>query len=109
MGGEGNGFRPMEAVLAALGSCAVIDIVGILKKQKQDVTDIAIDVEGERAQGRVTSPFTAVTLLFTVTGRELDRGKVEKAVALGVEKYCSVGEMVAKTATISHRTLVVDA
>ena len=93
IGGQGLGVRPMELVLMALGSCGVLDLVCILKKQRQDVKDISVSVEGERAD-RVPAVFTRIHILFKITG-DVDQTKAEKAAELAVKKYCSVQDMLA--------------
>ena len=91
IGGDESGFRPMQIVLAALGSCAGIDIVNILKKSRQDFDALDIEIEGEREPGAVPAPFKSIKARYIVRGRNLDKAKVDRAVQLGVEKYCSVG------------------
>jgi len=91
IGGKGLGVRPMELVLMALGSCGVFDVVCILKKQRQDVKDISVSVEGERAD-KIPSVFTRIHILFKITGN-VDQAKAEKAAELAVKKYCSVQDM----------------
>jgi len=93
IGGQGLGVRPMELVLMALGSCGVFDLVCILKKQRQEVKDISVSVEGERAD-KVPSVFTRIHILFKITGK-VDQTKAEKAAELAVKKYCSVQDMLA--------------
>lgn len=93
VGGEGRGMRPMELLLAAIASCASMDIVHILRKQGEPLDDLEVHVEGDRKDA-TPAPFTAVRLRFVAHGkaaeRPLDLHKVERAVSLGVEKYCSV-------------------
>jgi len=93
IGGQGLGVRPMELVLMALGSCGVLDLVCILKKQRQDVKDILVSVEGERAD-KVPAVFTRIHIHFKITG-DVDQVKAEKAAELAVKKYCSVQDMLA--------------
>jgi putative redox protein len=101
VGGENKGFRPMQMLLAALGGCSTIDIVSILKKQRQPVDDIAITVEGEREPGVEPSLFRDIRVHFTLKGN-LDEDKVRKAVELSMEKYCSVAKTLEKTAAITY-------
>jgi putative redox protein len=101
VGGENKGFRPMQMLLAAMGGCSTIDIVSILKKQRQTVDDIAITVEGEREPGVEPSLFRDIHVHFTLKGN-LDEDKVRKAVELSMEKYCSVAKTLEKTATITY-------
>lgn len=87
IGGEGRGMRPMELMLTSLASCAAMDVVHILRKQKEPLETLRIEVEGERAE--VTpAPWTRVHIVF-VANAGLDEHKLRRAAALGVEKYCS--------------------
>lgn len=101
VGGIDAGARPMELVLMAVGSCASMDIVSILKKQKQELKDIKINVEGERDYDQTPAIFTEIDVTFILFGN-LDRNKVEKAVTLSMEKYCSVSAMLEKTVRINY-------
>lgn len=93
IGGEGLGVRPMELVLMALGSCSSFDLISILKKQRQNIQDISISVEGERAD-TVPAVFTSIRMTFQLKG-DIDQAKAEKAAELAVKKYCSVHDMLA--------------
>lgn len=93
IGGEGKGVRPMELVLMALGSCSVFDLSTILKKQRQDVQDIQVEVAGER-RDEVPNIFTKIHISFTLKG-DIDIEKAQKAAELAVKKYCSVHDMLA--------------
>ena len=99
-GGENAGARPMETVLVGLGGCSAIDVMLILKKSRQQVTDCQIDIEAERADA-VPAVFSKIHVSFIVTGDNLDAKKVNRAVALSMEKYCSVTRMLEKTADIT--------
>ena len=101
IGGGNNGMRPMQLLLAAMGGCSSIDIINILKKQRQDLKDIKITVTGEREKDAVPSLYTEVHAHFKLYGN-LDPDKVEKAVALSVDKYCSVAKTLEKTAKVTH-------
>lgn len=100
-GGRNLGLRPMEMMLLGLGGCTAFDVVMILKRGREPVTDCIVELDGERAP---TDPkvFTKVTMRYIVTGRGLDRRKVERAVQLSADKYCSATAMFAKTAEIAH-------
>lgn len=91
IGGEGLGVRPMEMVLMALASCSSLDLVSILKKQKQDLQDISVSVEGERRE-ELPPVFTKINMSFTLKG-DVDPAKAERAAELAVKKYCSVHDM----------------
>ncbi len=101
VGGVGGGFRPMQLLLAGIAGCSVIDLIGILVKQRQRIDDLEIVVDGTRAEGVVPAPFTDIHLHYILTGR-LDRPRVERALYLAVEKYCSVGAMLGKSATVGY-------
>ena len=101
IGGTNQGMRPMQMLLAVLGGCSSIDVISILKKQKQDVKDIRITVTGNREQEAIPSLYKDVHLLFKLYGN-LDSDKVQKAVSLSVEKYCSVARILEKTASITY-------
>jgi putative redox protein len=90
IGGDESGFRPMELVLAGLASCSGIDVVNILRKSRVPFTSVDIDVDGDRKEGTIPSPFTKIHIKFMIHGEGVDRVKAEKAVALSLEKYCSV-------------------
>lgn len=89
IGGENKGMRPMQLLLTSVAACSVFDIVSILKKQREPVEDIQIRAKGERAESGDVKPFTAIHLIFEFTGK-LNEKKVNRAVSLSVEKYCSV-------------------
>ena len=102
IGGENKGFRPMQMLLAALGGCSSIDVVSILKKQRQVLETFDIEIEGEREAGKEPSLFQDILVTFKLTGASLDPEKVKKAVALSMDKYCSVAKTLEKTATIKY-------
>lgn len=90
-GGGDTGFRPMQAVLAAMAGCSAIDIVAILKKYRQPATALRIRVQGERQKDVVPALWERVHMEFDLVG-EIDRDKAERACALSVDTYCSVAE-----------------
>ena len=90
-GGNDYGFRPMQLLLAALGSCSAIDIVSILKKGRQQIDAFEIVIEGERESGGLPSLWKEVRMQFFLTGA-LQEGLTYRACALSIEKYCSVAE-----------------
>lgn len=106
-GGKNLGVRPMEMLLLGLGGCSAFDVVLILRKARQQVTDCTADLSAERAD---TDPkvFTKIHVRFTVTGKALDPRRVEQAVHLSAEKYCSASIMLGKTAEITHDFVVVE-
>jgi putative redox protein len=100
VGGEGRGARPMELLLAALGGCSAIDVIGILGKQRQAVEDVTVAVEGDRAPGE-PSVFRRIHVHFTLRG-PTDPPAVARAVALSMDKYCSVARILEQSAAITH-------
>ena len=97
-GGSNYGFRPMQLILSALGSCSAIDMVSVLKKQRQTVDQFKIKVEGEREQDAIPSLWKSIKLSFELHGN-IDKEKAEKAGALSIEKYCSVAETLRRGGT----------
>ena len=106
-GGQNKGPRPMEMLLMGMGGCTSFDVVLILKKSRQDIRDCVAEITAERAE---TDPkvFTKIHIHFVVTGKDLDPKRVEKAVTLSEEKYCSASIMLGKTAEISHDIEIVN-
>ncbi|MFL6547726.1 MAG: OsmC family protein [Povalibacter sp.] len=107
-GGRNVGFRPMEMLLLGLAGCSAFDVVLILKRGRADITDCVVEVDADRAE---TDPkvFTNIRLRYIVTGRNLDRNKVERAVKLSEEKYCSASAIIGKTAQMTHEVEIRDA
>ena len=101
VGGRNLGVRPMEMLLLGLGGCAAFDVVSILQKSRQNVVDCEVLIESERSED-IPKVFTRINMLFVVSGRNLKDAKVEKAVSLSADKYCSASEMLGKTAKITH-------
>lgn len=87
IGGEGRGMRPMELLLSAAASCSAMDVLNILRKQREPLEHLSIEIEGVRADA-VPAPFTQLTLVFHARG-PVDAHKLQRAVGLAVEKYCS--------------------
>lgn len=89
VGGKNTGVRPTELLLIGLGGCSGMDIVSILKKKKQDITGLEINVKGEKAEN-YPKRFTEIEIEFVVTGHNISEEAVKRAVGLSMEKYCSV-------------------
>ena len=108
VGGRDLGVRPMEMLLMGLGGCTAVDVVLILRRGREKVTDCIVELDAERAE---TDPkvFTRIALRYLVTGHGLSPAKVERAIALSHEKYCSATAMLAATAEISHTFEIRDA
>jgi putative redox protein len=107
-GGQNLAPRPMETVLAGTGGCTAYDVVLILKRGRHQVQGCSVRLTSERA---ATDPkvFTRIHMHFVVTGRALDRGAVERAIALSHDKYCSASIMLAKTAEITTSFELIEA
>ncbi|WP_455367170.1 OsmC family protein [Kaarinaea lacus] len=101
LGGRELGIRPMEMILLGTGGCTAFDVVHILKKSRQPITDCVAELSAERAE---TEPkvFTKIHIHFIVTGRNLPEKHVERAVNLSADKYCSATQMLGKVAEITH-------
>lgn len=106
-GGRNAGLRPMEAVLIGVGACSAFDVVSILKKARQAVSDCVVELEADRA---ATPPrvFTQVRMRFVVTGKQLRASAVERAVNLSAEKYCSATAMLRPAVDIRHEFEIVE-
>lgn len=100
-GGRNLGVRPMEMLLLGLGGCTAFDVVHILKKSRQLVTDCVAEIEAQRTS-EDPKVFSTIHVHFTVTGKGLDDKRVARAVQLSAQKYCSASIMLGKTATITH-------
>lgn len=100
-GGRNLGPRPMEMLLLGAGGCSSIDVIMILKKSRQAVSDCYVELEAERAE---TDPkvFTRIHMHFVVKGKDIKPEAVEKAVKLSAEKYCSASIMLGATAAMTH-------
>lgn len=101
-GGRNLGIRPMESVLIGLGACSAFDVVLMLKKARQNVSDCEVVLEAERADA-IPAVFTKIEMVFQVAGVGLSEKQVNRAVALSAEKYCSVSKMLEETVEITHR------
>ena len=100
-GGRNLGIRPMEAVLIGLGSCTAFDVVAILKKSRQTVTDCVVELSADRAD-QAPKVFTRIHLVYRIRGRNLGEPQVKRAVSLSAEKYCSVSAMLRNSVEITH-------
>ena len=100
-GGENQGMRPMELILMGVGACSAFDVMTILKKSRQDVTDCRCEVEGTRAE-EIPKVFTDIHLHFVVSGNDLNDKVVARAINLSAEKYCSASIMLAQVANVTH-------
>lgn len=97
-GGKNFGVRPMQMLLMGLGGCAGIDVISILKKQRQPIEGFAMKIEGEREAGKEPSLWKTINLIFELKGN-IDPIKGRKACELSMEKYCSVAETLRRSGT----------
>lgn len=107
-GGRNLGVRPMEMLLIGMGGCTAFDVVMILGKARQQVTDCVVEIEAQRAD-TVPRVFTRMHVHFIVTGTGLSDKQVARAVELSAEKYCSASIMLGKSASITHDYEIIDA
>jgi putative redox protein len=107
-GGQNLGVRPMEMLLLGMGGCTAFDVVHILRKSRQPVSDCVAEIDADRAD---TDPkvFTRIHVHFIITGKGLDPRRVEQAVTLSSEKYCSASIMLGKVAKVTHDFEIVEA
>ena len=106
-GGRNLGMRPMEMVLAGAAACTAFDVVLILKRARQPVTDCVVEAEGDRAAVE-PKVFTRIRLAYAIAGHGLDPRQVERAVKLSKQKYCSATIMLGKTAEIETTIAIVE-
>jgi putative redox protein len=104
-GGNDLAPSPMELLLMGVAGCSAIDIISILKKQRQNITNYYAEVEGERIQIEEAKPFKKITVTITLEG-DIDEEKAQKAAQLSFEKYCSVSKTIEPTATIDYQIKV---
>ena len=107
IGGRNLASRPMEVLLMGMGGCTAIDVVSMLKKQRQDIEGVEVSLLAERAEDH-PKVYTSVKLVYTVRGRKLNKALVERAVSLSDEKYCSATAMVKKSASVTHEIVLVE-
>lgn len=105
IGGDGKGMRPMQLLLSAVGGCSAIDVLLMLKKQKQQVDDFDVEVEGEIEKVEDHKLFREICLHFKING-QVEMAKAEKAIRLSMEKYCSVSKTLEPTARITYKLTV---
>ena len=106
-GGQNLGIRPMEMLILGLGGCSSFDVMLILKKSRQKVDRCEVELDYDRAPEN-PKVYTRIHMHFIVAGRNLNSKKVEKAISLSAEKYCSASVMLAKTADITHDFEIID-
>ena len=107
-GGRNLGPRPMEMLILGMGACSAYDVVSILKKSRQKITDCEIEITSQRAESD-PKVFTEIHMHFVVSGSDLKEKQVERAITLSAEKYCSASIMLGVTAAITHDFEIVSA
>ena len=100
-GGRNQGIRPMEMILLGLGGCTAIDVLQMLRKGRSNVTDLRVEVNGERAD-EVPQVFETIHVHFILRGESLNAAKVERAIELSANKYCSATIMLGQVVEITH-------
>ena len=106
-GGHNTGYRPMELMLVGFGGCSGMDVISILRKKKQQVTGLEINVKGEKSD---TAPkvYKEVHIEYVVKGKGVNKEDVKRAISLSLKKYCSVGATLARAGTITHSYRIVE-
>ncbi len=99
LGGRNLGIRPMEMILLGLGGCTSFDVMHILKRARQSVTDCVVEMEADRAESN-PKVFTRIHVHFIVSGEDLKENQVKRAVELSAEKYCSASIMLAQAGVV---------
>ncbi|MBZ4191156.1 OsmC family protein [Niabella beijingensis] len=106
MGGTEYGARPMQVLLNALAGCASIDVISILKKQRQEIKNYTVTVTGEREAGVEPSLWKDIELVFEITGN-VDEGKAQRAVEISMNKYCSVAITLTRAGAAIHTKVII--
>ncbi|HSV85228.1 MAG TPA: OsmC family protein [Levilinea sp.] len=105
VGGDNDGFKPIELLLVSLAGCTAMDVISILQKKRQDVRAFNVQVHGERGEDH-PKVFTLITVEYIVKGKNIDKTSVERAVQLSTEKYCAVQAMLGKDVPIEHKIVI---
>ncbi len=100
-GGRNLGVRPMEMLLMGMGSCTSFDVVSMLKKARQDIFDVEVELSSERSE-EIPKVFTKIHAHFIIRGRNIKESQVKRAIDLSADKYCSASIMLGETAKITH-------
>lgn len=104
-GGQEMGFQPLQLFAIGLVGCTAMDVISILKKKRQEVTDFEVSAQIERAEDH-PRVFTKIIVEYKLTGKDLDRSAVERAVELSETRYCPAQAMLEKAAEISHKIII---
>jgi len=106
-GGDGSGFKPMELIAVGLAGCTAMDVISILAKKRQEVSKFEVSVSANRAEEH-PRVFTEATILYKVTGKNIDPAAVERAIQLSAEKYCPAQSMLGKAFPIHTKYEIVE-
>lgn len=106
-GGDNDGFSPMELLLVGLCGCTAMDVISILNKKRQEVTDFDVKASAERTEEH-PKIFTHILLEYVITGKNIDRAAVERAVELSATKYCPAQFIMGKSAVIEHKITIIE-
>ena len=107
LGGRDLGMRPMEMILIGMGGCTSFDVVTILKKLRQNVTECIAEIDATRAD-EVPKVFTSIHIRFLIKGVNLQKKAVERAIELSAKKYCSASIMLSKSVEITHDFVITE-
>lgn len=102
IGGQNLGMRPMQLLLTSLGGCSSMDVLSILKKMQQEIEEYDVELNGQREEGVEPSLFKDIHVHFKLKGKNLEAGKVQRAIDLSMTKYCSVAKTLEPTAKITY-------
>ncbi len=105
-GGVNAGFRPMELLLVGFGGCSGMDVISILRKKRQQISGLEVNITGEKSDS-YPKVYKTVHIEYVVFGSVVEPQAVERAISLSLEKYCSVGATLAKAGTITHSYKIV--
>ena len=105
LGGDSDGFRPMELIAIGLAGCTAMDVISILEKKRQKVVRFEVKVHAEKAQEH-PKVFTGIEIEYIIDGEDIDRAAVERAVELSETKYCPAQAMLSKAVPIKHRITI---
>jgi putative redox protein len=106
-GGHNKGFRPMELLLVGFGGCTGMDVISILRKKRQNVTGLEMQVKGEKTDN-YPKVYKTVHIEYVVKGTDIQKEAIERAISLSLEKYCSVGATLSKAGTITHSYRIIE-
>lgn len=107
VGGDDDGFRPLELLLVGLGGCTAMDVVSVLRKKRQDFSGFEVQLHADRAKEH-PHVFTEITIHYIIRGRDVDPAAVERSIDLSATKYCSAQAMLEKSATITSTYEIIE-